>query len=156
MQRMKAAVFKSSVDIQPEWTMLDQIPFTSFSKLTYSVGEPEDLVLCGALENYDKMYDRVTPKSEKRLERFKNPSKPQLRIYEVPNDAFENDYVEEPLPEEEQVPPPADEETAAKLNEEKDADVDVQEWKQALEIFLFRLYRRFSFVILAFIWMSTR
>ncbi|KAJ7542467.1 hypothetical protein O6H91_10G107900 [Diphasiastrum complanatum] len=52
--------------------MLDQIPFTSFSKLSFSVGEPEDLVMCGALEYYDKTYDRVTPKSERRLERFKN------------------------------------------------------------------------------------
>jgi len=52
MQRREAAVFKSSVDIQPEWTMLDQIPFTTFSKLSYSVGEPEDLVMCGALEYY--------------------------------------------------------------------------------------------------------
>lgn len=33
----------------------------------------------------------------------KDPAKPQVRIYEVPPDAFENDYVEEPLPEEEQV-----------------------------------------------------
>jgi len=35
----------------------------------------------------------------------KDPVKPQVRLYEVPNDAFENDYVEEPLPEEEQVRP---------------------------------------------------
>jgi translation initiation factor 3 subunit D len=33
----------------------------------------------------------------------KDPAKPQVRIYEVSPDAFENDYVEEPLPEEEQV-----------------------------------------------------
>ncbi|GFY91879.1 eukaryotic translation initiation factor 3 subunit 7 (eIF-3) [Actinidia rufa] len=38
----------------------------------------------------------------------KDPSKPQVRIYEVPADAFENDYMEEPLPEEEQVQPPAE------------------------------------------------
>ncbi|KAF9672354.1 hypothetical protein SADUNF_Sadunf11G0032900 [Salix dunnii] len=37
---------------------------------------------------------------------LKDPSKPQVRIYEVPADAFENDYVKEPLPEEEQVQPP--------------------------------------------------
>jgi translation initiation factor 3 subunit D len=30
----------------------------------------------------------------------KDPLKPQVRLYEVPNEAFENDYVEEPLPEE--------------------------------------------------------
>ncbi|GJP37587.1 hypothetical protein CLOM_g21981 [Closterium sp. NIES-68] len=38
----------------------------------------------------------------------KDPNKPFLRLYEVPSDAFDNDYVEEPLPEEEQAPPPED------------------------------------------------
>lgn len=69
-QRREAAVFKSSVDIQPEWNMLDQIPFSTFSKLSFSVPEPEDLLLCGALEYYDRSYDRVTPKNERRLERY--------------------------------------------------------------------------------------
>ncbi|KAF5728685.1 hypothetical protein HS088_TW21G00835 [Tripterygium wilfordii] len=70
--RREAAAFKSSVDIQPEWNMLDQIPFSTFSKLSFSVPEPEDLLLCGALEYYDRTYDRTTPKNERRLERFKN------------------------------------------------------------------------------------
>ncbi|XP_065877398.1 eukaryotic translation initiation factor 3 subunit D [Euphorbia lathyris] len=70
--RREAAAFKSSVDIQPEWNMLDQIPFSTFSKLSFSVPEPEDLLLCGSLEFYDRSYDRVTPKNERRLERFKN------------------------------------------------------------------------------------
>ncbi|KAF8031171.1 hypothetical protein BT93_D0391 [Corymbia citriodora subsp. variegata] len=70
--RREAAAFKSSVDIQPEWNMLDQIPFSTFSKLSFAVPEPEDLLLCGALEYYDRSYDRVTPKNERRLERFKN------------------------------------------------------------------------------------
>ncbi|PIA32102.1 hypothetical protein AQUCO_04500001v1 [Aquilegia coerulea] len=70
--RREAAVFKSSVDIQPEWTMLDQIPFSTFSKLSFTVPEPEDLLICGGLEYYDKSYDRINPKNEKRLERFKN------------------------------------------------------------------------------------
>ncbi|KAI4296759.1 hypothetical protein L6164_036687 [Bauhinia variegata] len=70
--RREAAVFKSSVDIQPEWNMLDQIPFSTFSKLSFSVPEPEDLLLCGGLEYYDRSYDRITPKNERRLERFKN------------------------------------------------------------------------------------
>ncbi|KAK2642141.1 hypothetical protein Ddye_023904 [Dipteronia dyeriana] len=69
--RREAAVFKSSVDIQPEWNMLDQIPFSTFSKLSFNVSEPEDLLLCGSLETYDRSYDRVTPKNERRLERFK-------------------------------------------------------------------------------------
>ncbi|CAI0468704.1 unnamed protein product [Linum tenue] len=52
--------------------MLDQIPFSTFSKLSFAAPEPEDLLLCGGLEFYDRTYDRVTPKSERRLERFKN------------------------------------------------------------------------------------
>ncbi|XP_074269708.1 eukaryotic translation initiation factor 3 subunit D-like [Silene latifolia] len=71
-QRREAAVFKSSVEIQPEWNMLDQIPFSTFTKLSYSVAEPEDLLFCGALETYDRSFDRITPKNERRLERFKN------------------------------------------------------------------------------------
>ncbi|KAL8119625.1 eukaryotic translation initiation factor 3 subunit D-like [Apium graveolens] len=70
--RREAAVFKSSVDIQPEWNMLDQIPFSTFSKLSFSVPEPEDLLMCGGLEFYDRTYDRISPKNERRLERFKN------------------------------------------------------------------------------------
>ncbi|MBA0663436.1 hypothetical protein Goklo_003555 [Gossypium klotzschianum] len=71
-QRREAAIFKSSVDIQPEWNMLDQIPFSTFSKLSFSVPEPEDLLICGSLEYYDRSFDRITPKNERRLERFKN------------------------------------------------------------------------------------
>ncbi|KAI3732044.1 hypothetical protein L1987_63241 [Smallanthus sonchifolius] len=70
--RREAAVFKSSVDIQPEWNMIDQIPFSTFTKLSFAVSEPEDLLTCGSLEFYDKSYDRTTPKNERRLERFKN------------------------------------------------------------------------------------
>ncbi|XP_050241544.1 eukaryotic translation initiation factor 3 subunit D-like [Quercus robur] len=69
---MRREPLKSSVDIQPEWNMLDQIPFSTFSKLSFSVPEPEDLLLCGALEFYDRSFDRITPKNERRLERFKN------------------------------------------------------------------------------------
>ncbi|XP_058196809.1 eukaryotic translation initiation factor 3 subunit D-like [Rhododendron vialii] len=71
-QRREAASLKSSVDIQPEWNMLDQIPFSTFSKLSFSVPDPEDLLLCGALEFYDRSYDRVAPKNSRPLERFKN------------------------------------------------------------------------------------
>ncbi|KAK6149926.1 hypothetical protein DH2020_017451 [Rehmannia glutinosa] len=56
----------------PEWNMLDQIPFSTFSKLSFSVPEPEDLLICGGLEFYDRSYDRITPKNFRPLERFKN------------------------------------------------------------------------------------
>ncbi|VAH10310.1 unnamed protein product [Triticum turgidum subsp. durum] len=52
----------------------------------------------------------------------KDPAKPQMRIYQVPNDAFENDYVEEPLPEEEQIRPATD-----------DVDATAQEMDAAAE-----------------------
>ncbi|GBG75392.1 hypothetical protein CBR_g20021 [Chara braunii] len=66
------AVFASSVDIRPEWTMLEQIPFTAITKLSQTVGEPEDITTCGALEYYDKAMDRITPKTERSLERAEN------------------------------------------------------------------------------------
>ncbi|GFZ03040.1 eukaryotic translation initiation factor 3 subunit 7 (eIF-3) [Actinidia rufa] len=57
----------------------------------------------------------------------KDPSKPQVRIYEVPADAFENDYMEEPLPEEEQVQPPAEDveggEAIATTNDVEDKEI---------------------------------
>nr|POE89495.1 eukaryotic translation initiation factor 3 subunit d [Quercus suber] len=43
-------------------------PVLKFSKLSFSVPEPEDLLLCDALEFYDRSLDRITPKNERRLE----------------------------------------------------------------------------------------
>ena len=60
----------------------------------------------------------------------KDPSKPQVRIYEVPADAFENDYVEEPLPEDEQVQPPSEGaeggEATTTTNDVEDKQIDGQ------------------------------
>nr|POE58330.1 polygalacturonase [Quercus suber] len=44
-------------------------PVLKFSKLSFSVPEPEDLLLCGALEFYDRSFDRITSKNERCLER---------------------------------------------------------------------------------------
>ncbi|KAL0305730.1 UNVERIFIED_CONTAM: Eukaryotic translation initiation factor 3 subunit D [Sesamum radiatum] len=56
----------------------------------------------------------------------KDPSKPQVRIYDVPQDAFDNDYVEEPLAEEDQVQPPAEDadggEPNASMNDGEDKE----------------------------------
>ena len=46
--------------------------------------------------------------NEEKYVLVKDPSKPLVRIFEVPGDAFEDDHVEEPLPEEEQVQPPTE------------------------------------------------
>lgn len=66
--------------------MIEEIPFTSLAKLSLpTIGEPEELSVkiqfpskkktirnisrsaWGALEYYDKRYDRITTKSEKKL-----------------------------------------------------------------------------------------
>jgi translation initiation factor 3 subunit D len=55
----------------------------------------------------------------------KDPNKPIIRLYAVPTDAFENDYAEEPLPEDEQAPPPPETEEKTEQIEEKDADLEI-------------------------------
>ena len=52
--------------------MHDPIPFSTFSKLSFTVPEPENLLLCDALEYYDRSCDRITPKNECRLKCLKN------------------------------------------------------------------------------------
>eukprot|EP00270_Netrium_digitus_P011632 TRINITY_DN3718_c0_g1_i1.p1 TRINITY_DN3718_c0_g1~~TRINITY_DN3718_c0_g1_i1.p1 ORF type:complete len:583 (+),score=160.88 TRINITY_DN3718_c0_g1_i1:136-1884(+) len=57
----------------------------------------------------------------------KDPNKPVIRLYEVPSDAFENDYVEEPMQEEEHAPPPppAEDKEQDGVGGENDDDDDV-------------------------------
>lgn len=65
------ANYSSSVEIKPEWVVVEQIAFPSLVKLHCAVGEPEDVVSCGQLEYYDKVYDRITVKSDVSLEKTK-------------------------------------------------------------------------------------
>lgn len=67
--RVQQVVHSSSVDIRPEWVVVEQIPFTSLTKLNYQAPAPEDLAFCGQLEYYDKSYDRITPKTDKALKK---------------------------------------------------------------------------------------
>jgi hypothetical protein len=68
--------YTSSVDIRPEWPVLEQIQLTTFTKLTGKppAGEPETIAECGHLEYYDKNYDRVGGKQEVRAPRRAGPS----------------------------------------------------------------------------------
>ena len=61
--------YAASVDIRPEWTVLEQIQLSSLNKLSYKVGEATTLKQCGRLAFYDKAYERVTPKNERALRR---------------------------------------------------------------------------------------
>ena len=53
--RLQQTNYVSSVEIRPEWAVVEQIPFASLAKLSCSVGEAEDVAKCGELEYYDKV-----------------------------------------------------------------------------------------------------
>ncbi|CAG2174227.1 unnamed protein product, partial [Oppiella nova] len=60
----------ASVDVRPTWKIIEEMDFPRLSKLSLpAVPEGKDVYTCGALEYYDKTYDRVTSKNEKRLTR---------------------------------------------------------------------------------------
>lgn len=59
------------MDVRPDWSVLEQIPLPSLTKLSYEVKTPPtDEVSAGSVEHYNKDMDRITPKTEKPLQRF--------------------------------------------------------------------------------------
>ena len=38
--------YSSSVDIRPEWSVVEQIPFSSLTKLNFTVAKPEEVTCC--------------------------------------------------------------------------------------------------------------
>lgn len=61
----------ASVTVRADWSIIEEIDFARFSKLSLpNVKDPADLTCCGALEYYDKTYDRVKVKNEKPLQRI--------------------------------------------------------------------------------------
>ncbi len=50
------------MDIQPTWTVVEEIEFSRLSKLSYDVEDPKDLLLCGAVGYYDRQFDKLTTK----------------------------------------------------------------------------------------------
>ncbi|XP_064617804.1 eukaryotic translation initiation factor 3 subunit D-like [Liolophura sinensis] len=61
----------ASVQVRDSWAVVEEMDFPRLAKLSLpSIEEPKDLTTCGLLELYDKTYDRVTTKSERRLKRI--------------------------------------------------------------------------------------
>uniref|UniRef100_A0A069DVH3 Eukaryotic translation initiation factor 3 subunit D n=1 Tax=Panstrongylus megistus TaxID=65343 RepID=A0A069DVH3_9HEMI len=61
----------ASVTVRPDWVTIEEMDFPRLSKLSLpNVKEAEDIVCCGSLEYYDKIYDRVNVKNEKPLQRI--------------------------------------------------------------------------------------
>ena len=59
----------ASVFVQPSWEIVEEMDFPRLTKLNLpGVSEPEDLYVCGALEYYDRAYDRVNCKQGKILQ----------------------------------------------------------------------------------------
>lgn len=62
---------ESSVIVQPSWKIIEEMDFPRLGKLSLKLNkEASDLLACGELEYYDKQYDRVTVKNERRLQRI--------------------------------------------------------------------------------------
>ncbi|GAB6020453.1 Eukaryotic translation initiation factor 3 subunit D, variant 2 [Chamberlinius hualienensis] len=60
----------ASVIVRPEWQVIEEMDFPRLSKLSLpGVEEAKDIKRCGGLEFYDKTYDRVTTRNEKKLQR---------------------------------------------------------------------------------------
>ena len=62
---------ESSVAVNEHWIVVEEMDFLRLNKLAVPrVDEPMDLYLCGEMEHYDKSYDRVTTRNERRLQRI--------------------------------------------------------------------------------------
>ena len=60
----------ASVQVRDTWQVVDELDFPRLNKLSLpDIKEPSELLSCGSLEYYDKYYDRVSTKNEKKLQR---------------------------------------------------------------------------------------
>jgi translation initiation factor 3 subunit D len=64
----QAKLRQSSVQIKPDWEVIEEMDFPRLQKLSLpNVGEGDDIERYGSMEYFDKTYDRVTSRSEKPL-----------------------------------------------------------------------------------------
>ncbi|MGH0173006.1 UNVERIFIED_CONTAM: hypothetical protein FKN15_012650 [Acipenser sinensis] len=62
----------SSVEVRSDWEVKEEMDFPRLMKMRYmEVDDPSDIECCGALEYYDKAFDRVTTRNEKPLKSIK-------------------------------------------------------------------------------------
>ncbi|TFK07315.1 tRNA pseudouridine(38/39) synthase [Platysternon megacephalum] len=62
----------SSVEVRSDWEVKEEMDFPRLMKMRYlEVSEPQDIECCGALEYYDKAFDRITTRNEKSLRSIK-------------------------------------------------------------------------------------
>ena len=64
--------YSPSIDIRPEWTVLEQVQVPLLAKLAVQVGEPTSYESAGTVHYYDRAIDRVSP--QKRVPLVKTPA----------------------------------------------------------------------------------
>ncbi|ESO01694.1 hypothetical protein HELRODRAFT_185703 [Helobdella robusta] len=70
MKKVQIKHRNASVQVKDTWVVIEEMDFPRLSKLSLpNIAEPVDLLKCGSVEFYDKAYDRVTTKNEKKLAR---------------------------------------------------------------------------------------
>ena len=66
--------YDASVEIKPTWNVVEQIQLSAFAKVTEKIATPTDapetLKEFGALKSFDKIIDRITPKTERTVKRL--------------------------------------------------------------------------------------
>jgi len=75
----------ASVDVRPEWVVKGQITFPELAKLTMEVPEPTEVHSCGTVSHYERNFDRITTKTEKKLERFEDRAFYKVTTSDDPN-----------------------------------------------------------------------
>lgn len=60
----------ATVKVEASWTILEQFELAQLTKLQANLPNVEDLRWCGALNEYDSAFDRVTSKSNLRVQRY--------------------------------------------------------------------------------------
>jgi len=57
-----------SVRVRDDWQVIEEIPFSTLTKFNLpNISDPEELGVWGSLEYYDKRYDHISTKREKKL-----------------------------------------------------------------------------------------
>lgn len=62
--------YSPSVEIRPDWTVLEQLQLSQLTKVSFEAKGVEDLKACGRLRKFGKAFDRISPRAEKRLRQY--------------------------------------------------------------------------------------
>ncbi|CAM9119408.1 unnamed protein product [Ectocarpus sp. 6 AP-2014] len=60
---------QASVQVLPDWQVVEEFELPQLTKLQTNIPKAEDIQWCGFLEQYDDQYDRITSRTERRLQR---------------------------------------------------------------------------------------